>query len=92
MIKRFAIFLRIVLLAVAVQFSLAGIADAQCLSPQQTKQAIKSKQVVSIRKAMSRAGLNKVRVVKADLCLPNYIVTVMDKKGRLSTHTIQAIR
>ena len=84
--------MRAIFLALAVLFSMAAAADAQCLNAQQTKIAIQTKQVVTIRRALNRAGLKNVRVVKAKLCPPDYIVTVIDKKGRLLTRPIRATR
>lgn len=92
MTKRHSTILRALFLALAVQFSLAGIADAQCLNSQQTKQAIKSKQVVTIRAALRRAGIKDVRVASAELCLPYYIVSVIGNDGKLRTLEIQATR
>ena len=91
MTKRYSTILRALLLALAVQFSLAGIADAQCLNSQQTRQAIKNNQVVSISAALRRAGLKDVRVASAELCPPYYIVSVLKNDGTYSTHRIQAM-
>ena len=92
MTKRITTLLQAILLALAVLFSLAAAADARCLSPREAKTAIQNKQFVTIRKALNREGLRKVRVVRAKLCPPYYVVTVLDKKGRLSTYNILATR
>lgn len=90
MTRKYFTFLRALMLALAVQFSLAGAADAACYSPKQTKKAIKRGEAVPISTALRRANI-KGRVVKAELCSgPVYNVTILLPSGALQRFSISA--
>ena len=88
--KRITTSLHAIYLALAVLFSLAAAADAQCFSPRETKQKIKRGEVVPISRALRRANI-RGRVVKARLCRgPVYNVTILGPDGALLRRSISA--
>ena len=90
MTKRITISLRAIFLALAVLFSLAAAADAQCFSPRETKQKIKRGEAIPISKALRRANI-RGRVVKARLCRgPVYNVTILRPDGELQRLSLSA--